>query len=119
MTNPDKPGTPKRHLARWRHRPPVRLVVIAIAGLAVLYWFAHREDARVKTAQAARIACSCLHLAGRTLNQCRADLGPELGSVMLSEDVADRSVTASLPFFGSDVARYREGAGCLLDRWKD
>jgi hypothetical protein len=105
-------------LARRRRRLLLRGSLLIVAALAVWYWHSHRDDARAATAYAARIACSCRHIAGRELDQCRDDILPGMALVRLSEDDAERSVTAWLPFFGSDTARYRDGPGCVLDSWE-
>lgn len=105
-----------RPARRWR-RLLLRGCLLAVAALAAAYWFSHREDARAATAYGARIACSCRHVAGRELDWCRNDFPPGMGFVMLSEDEEDMSVTAWLPFFASETARYREGPGCVLDSW--
>lgn len=119
MVKSNSSRNPEFGSARQLRRLLVRLAVAAIVALAVFYWYSQRHDARAKTAYAARIACSCHHVAGRTLDQCRDDLPANMGAVMLSEVAGEKAVKASLPFFGSDVARYRAGSGCVLDGWKD
>lgn len=101
--------------ARRRRRRilPGALLVLAIAGAT--YWYTQRESADAATAFSARIACSCRYLDNRELGACEDDLLPGMGLVMLSEDEEDKAVTAWLPLFGSDTARYKEGPGCVLD----
>jgi len=105
--------------ARRRRRLLLQACLLAVAAVAAWYWVSHRSEARAATAYAARTACSCRHVAGRKLDQCRDDFLPGMGLVILSEDEEDESVTAWLPFFGSDTARYRDGPGCVLDSWED
>jgi hypothetical protein len=95
----------------------VQGALLAVAALSAFYWYSHREDARAATSYGARVACSCRHVAGLELDQCRDDFLPGMSLVMLSEDDEDKAVTASLPFFGSDTARYRDGPGCVLESW--
>lgn len=92
--------------------------VLAVVALAAAYWFSQREDARAATAYGARIACSCRYVSGRELDLCRDDFMPGMRFVILSEDAKDKAVTAWLPFFGSDTARFRDGFGCVLDTWE-
>jgi hypothetical protein len=103
--------------ARRRRRALLRGGLLLATALAALYWFSNREDARAEIAYGARIACSCRHVDGRELDQCRDDFLPGMGFVRLSEDAEGKSVTAWQPFFGSETARYREGPGCVLDSW--
>jgi len=93
------------------------LLVLAVAGAA--YWYTQRESAGAATAYAARIACSCRHLDNRELDACEDDLLPGMGLVLLSEDEDAKAVTAWLPLFGSETARFRDGPGCVLDPWDE
>jgi hypothetical protein len=38
--------------------------------------------------------------------------------VRLSEDDRAKSVTASVPLLASETATYREGFGCVLEKWR-
>lgn len=108
---------PPANAIRHRRRMRFRAGLLAVAVLCAGYWFWHRQDAQLATAYAARIACSCHFVAGRDLAQCSEDFQPGMGLVILSGDEQDKSVTAWLPFFGSDTARYARGPGCVLDSW--
>ena len=37
--------------------------------------------------------------------------------IMLSEDDENRSVKASVPLIASSTASYRDGFGCVLEKW--
>ena len=39
--------------------------------------------------------------------------------VRLSDDPATKSVTATFPLLASQTATYREGYGCVLEKWED
>lgn len=91
-----------------------------VALLAAGWWYVREEvtgNAVAGTAYAARVACSCRHVAGRSLDDCAKDKLAGMELIRLSEIPEDRSVTASLPLIASDTARYREGFGCVLDPW--
>jgi hypothetical protein len=97
------------------------LVVVALVGF-VAAWFWRESlvgQARAGAAYGAHTACSCRHIGGRELPDCRKDFVAGMGVVMLSEDVADRTVTASVPLLASETARYSEGRGCVLEPWTD
>jgi hypothetical protein len=97
----------------------ILLALVVTAGL--LGWF-YREPLRgystTGAAFAARTACSCRYVAGRSLEDCEKDLEPGMALVFVSEDEDARSVTASVPLLARDTARYRPGFGCLLDPWE-
>ena len=39
--------------------------------------------------------------------------------VMLSEDDKAKTVTASFPLIASQTATFHDGAGCVLEPWRD
>jgi len=95
------------------------LVVLAIAAAV----YANREPisgyASVGTSYAARVACSCRFVAGRSLEDCEKDKLGGMESVTLSDDVDAKSVTARFPLVTSNTASFREGYGCVLEEWGD
>lgn len=95
--------------------------IVALVALVVLawYWTSIRTQARYTAAFAARTACSCRYLDGRSLDSCEADLGSRGRFTALGEDEAEKSVSARIPFLASDTARFREGSGCLLETWNE
>ena len=97
-------------------------VVFALAVLAgALAWFYREPIGGLTTtgaAFAARTACSCRYVAGRSLEDCKKDFEPGMELVFLSDDPETKSVTARVPLIASDAARYREGYGCVLDPWE-
>lgn len=88
-----------------------------IAALVALFWAPLNGYARVGAAYGARVACSCRYLGGRSLGDCRKDFEPGMELVLLSENVAERSVTATFPLLASETARLHKGEGCRLDPW--
>lgn len=96
------------------------VVVVAVMGAAWLAWGETlRKTGATGTAYAARVACSCRYVAGRSLDDCGKDKLDGMELVMLSENENSRSVTASIPFVASDTASYREGYGCVLKGWEN
>ena len=99
-----------------------RLVWIAgaVVGLLAL-WAAFGSAAlgyaRAGTAYGARVACSCRYVAGRSLQDCAKDKLKGMELVTLSDNDEAKSVTARMLVLASDTATYREGYGCVLDRW--
>lgn len=95
--------------------------LFALAVLAGAFGWIYREPiagySTTGAAFGARTACACRYVAGRDLADCKKDFEPGMALVFLSDDEEARSVTARVPLFASDTARYREGYGCVLDRW--
>lgn len=72
----------------------------------------------VGTAYAARVACSCRFVAGRSLEDCEKDKLAGMELVSLSDDPQAQSVTATFPLVTSSTAVYRAGYGCVLEEWE-
>ncbi len=104
-----------RSSRRW---PWAALGLLVLAAGAFL-WFRTPITgySQVSTAYAARVACSCRFVAGRTIEDCAKDKLAGMELVMLSDDEEEQSVTARLLLVSSDTARLRDGYGCVLDRW--
>ena len=95
--------------------------MIIVAAIAAAAWY-FREPAsgyaQTATAYSARVACSCRFVAGRDLEDCEKDKLAGMELVTLVEDVNAQSVTARFPFISDDTATYREGYGCVLEKWE-
>lgn len=104
-----------------KRRTPWLKVLLFFALIAGGSWWYFQEPiagyTQVGTGYAAKYACSCRHIGGRDLGQCKDDLLPAMAALWLSEDAAEQSVTASVPLVQSATATYREGAGCVLEPW--
>lgn len=96
-------------------------VLLALALGLVAVFIAFREPIRgyagIATAYSARVACSCRFVAGRSLGDCAKDKLAGMELVTLVDDEAARSVTARFPLMSSTTATYREGYGCVLEKW--
>jgi hypothetical protein len=95
------------------------LVLLAMA-VVVAAWFYRTPIggyAVVGTSYGARVACSCRFVGGRDLKDCEKDFEPGMEAVFLSEDAEAKSVTAYIPLIESQTATYREGPGCVLEKW--
>ena len=112
-------GAPRRRL--W---PRIVLVaVLVLLSIAAIGWFANRTTingyAMTGTSYAARVACSCRYIGGRSLDDCAKDKVAGMEMVSLSEHAAEKSVTATFPLVASQTATYREGYGCMLEEWPE
>ena len=96
------------------------MLVLAALAVAALAWFWRPLNAwgTAGAAYGARVACSCRHIEGRDLADCRRDFKPGMELIRLSEDEEARSVTAGLPLLISQSATFRPGEGCVLETWE-
>jgi hypothetical protein len=98
-------------------------VILGAAGvvvLAVAAWKGPglRRDALTGAAFGARVACACRYVEGRDLAQCAKDFEPGMELISLSENSAEKSVTARFPLLASQTATFQPGAGCVLEKWQ-
>lgn len=108
------PGGPDRRI--WRNALGA---VVVLGGLVLaLFWHTVQSRAVLATAYGARIACTCHYVAGRPLKDCARDFEPGMALVLLSDNAAAHSITARVPLVASQVASFRDGAGCLLQAWR-
>jgi hypothetical protein len=88
-----------------------------VLALAIL-WFAFnfasiKGKARVGASYAAHVGCSCRYIEGRDLKSCRTDFEPGMGMISLTDDLAHKRITASVPFLAKAMAERRGANGCL------
>lgn len=97
--------------------------LLAIGASVAVAAYAYREPingyAQVGSAYAARVACSCRFVAGRSLEDCEKDKLAGMELVTLVDDPEAKSVTARFPLVASNTATYREGYGCVLETWEE
>jgi hypothetical protein len=89
----------------------------AALGLAVAAVYGSRlaEQAGVGAAAIAKITCSCVFVAARTLESCRADDPPGFEQIATEIDTTAKTVTARVLGIVARRAIYREAYGCALE----
>lgn len=107
-------GAPRRRSRQW-----LAWLVLAVAGLAAWFGGTARSYGVTGASYAAHVSCSCRFIGGRSLASCRDDFEKGMGLIVLSEDAEARSVTARFPLLSTQTATFREGEGCVLERWQD
>lgn len=118
-------ATAKKAVRPSGYRKPRRWLRILLGLGAIVAFFAWyygetlRSQAVTGTAYGARVACSCRFVGGRDLADCEKDFEPGMGLVSLAEDEDARSVTASVPLLASQTATFKDGYGCLIEKWND
>lgn len=96
-------------------------MILVLAGGAGLGWYYRapmQGYANISAAYSARVACSCRFVAGRSIEDCGKDKLAGMELVTLVEDEEAQSVTARFPLLASETATYREGYGCVLQKWE-
>lgn len=94
------------------------MAIVLVAAAVAFIIFAlpgYREQGRIGAAYAARVACSCRYVAGRTLSNCRKDFEPGMSPITMSEDRAAKRITARYPMLAKASARFEEGWGCRVE----
>jgi hypothetical protein len=89
--------------------------VLLGGGFAVLKAGPYGRQAEVGVGYAARVACACRYLGGRSLDSCTADFDPGLEIVTVTEDEAAKRITASVPLLATRSARFEGELGCALE----
>ena len=94
------------------------VILAALLIAAALYARAMRPQLELGTGYAARVACACRYVGNRPLQQCYKDFEPGMEMIRLSENPADKSVTASVPLLAHRTARFDPLLGCQAEPFK-
>lgn len=89
------------------------------AGAAYAYAQSQKPFLDLGVAYAARVVCGCRHIGNRSLEDCKKDFEPGMEPIQLSEDVAAKSVTASVPLLTSRTATFDPILGCQPEPYRD
>ena len=100
---------------RWWLWVPVILLVAALGTWAALKLTTPGKRAELATGYIAHVVCSCRYVGNRDMASCRTDFEPGTEIVRVADDVATRTVTASVPLLSSRTARFDPEYGCTLD----
>lgn len=116
---PKAPKAPRSAPRRRGWRTALAITLLAVVVLLVWFWKPINGYAEAGAAYGARVACSCRQIGGRSLSDCRKDFLPGMALITLSENAKAKSVTARFPLLSSQTAQFREGEGCVLEKWED
>lgn len=110
---PTPPPAPSRR--RWLIWAPVlALCLLAGAWLGLRYSDTGRQAA-LAAGYIAHVTCSCRFVGGRDMASCDTDREPGTEVVQVSEDNANRTITAKVPLLSRRTARFDPEYGCTLD----
>jgi hypothetical protein len=89
--------------------------LVLVIGAAAVVELGDRNE--VGGAYAAKEVCSCVHVGGRPLDACKADLAelPGLGWLKIEATEDGTGVRAGLRGFPPRVARAKPDRGCTLE----
>ena len=93
------------------------MLLFAAVILLTWFWKPLSGSAVAAASYGAKVTCSCRYIGGRSLQDCRKDFVSGMGLVSLSEDAKAKSVTARFPLIARQTATFREGEGCVLEKW--
>lgn len=99
-----------------------RRILIALAGLLGLAiivgyvrWFVPTQQAvEIGAGMLSKQVCSCLFVAGRSVEDCRADQYESMDRIKLEVLQDPPAVRAFVPLLGERIAVWRDGFGCTL-----
>lgn len=93
-------------------------LVLLLAGAAYAYVQSQKPLLELGVGYGARVACACRYIGNRPLADCHKDFEPGMEPIRLSEDVAHKTVTASVPLIASRSARYDPVLGCQPEAYQ-
>lgn len=110
------PGRSMSGAARkWAFITFIGLISLALAVLLLWKWAEWRAEARIVSAYAAHMACSCRYVVGRDMEGCKQDSAREAGFVRLSDQVDEKRVTGNIFLLATSSARLKPGYGCVME----
>lgn len=88
-----------------------------LAGVLLVWWAieARRPQLDLGVGYAARVACGCRYIGNRSLADCRKDFEPGMEPIQLAEDVATKTITASVPLIASRSVRFDPVLACQAE----
>lgn len=91
------------------------LMLLLGGGIAYQLWYEPtRLAVGIGAGMLAKQLCSCVFVADRDLEDCRADQLESMDPIQVELDAERARVRAFLPGFGERLAVHRDGLGCSL-----
>jgi hypothetical protein len=87
--------------------------LLALGALILVWNFTALSGfARLGSGYAAHVTCSCRYIEGRDMASCATDAEDGMEIVSVSDDPANKRITATVPFLAKAVAEMRGEFGC-------
>ena len=87
---------------------------LALALAAVVWLPGLRQATDVGAGYLAKQMCSCLFVAGRPFDACRADMPRDMDAIEVRLADGAETVVARVPLLAERTARHHPGSGCTL-----
>ncbi|HYZ49168.1 MAG TPA: hypothetical protein VE567_09780 [Sphingomonas sp.] len=94
------------------------IILAALIAAALVYVQRMRPQLEVGVGYGARVACACRYIGNRPLGDCYKDFEPGMEPIRLSENPAEKSVTASVPLLATRTARFDPLLGCQPESFR-
>jgi hypothetical protein len=87
---------------------------LLLLGAGGLYGYAQSQKPLLElgVGYASRVACGCRYIGNRPIGDCRKDFEPGMEPIILSDDPATKTVTASVPLLTHRSVQYDPVLGC-------
>jgi len=93
------------------------LVVLIALGAIYIFLLQQKPVLDLGVGYGARVACGCRYIGNRSLADCKKDFEPGMEQIRLTEDLATRTVTASVPLVASRSVRHDPVLGCVPEKF--
>ncbi|MEM8696374.1 MAG: hypothetical protein AAGE05_10175 [Pseudomonadota bacterium] len=91
------------------------IVLLVLLLAVVIYALRMKPTIELGVGYGAHVVCSCRYIGGRDMQSCYNDYEPGMEAISMTEDEAEKRITASVPLIASRSAQFREGLGCVLE----
>jgi hypothetical protein len=92
------------------------VVLAAAIGAGLFGWYLPtRRAVAIGAGMLAKQICSCIYVAARSLEDCRADQFSSMDPIEVEVLRDEERVRAFIPALGERSAVHREGLGCTLE----
>ncbi|NNC71435.1 MAG: hypothetical protein HKN78_00985 [Sphingomonadaceae bacterium] len=91
------------------------VALLVLVAAAVIYAVRMKPTIELGVGYGAHVICSCRYIGGRDMESCYNDYEPGMEQISMTEDEAEKRITASVPLLASRSAQFREGLGCVLE----
>jgi hypothetical protein len=92
------------------------VALAAAVGFGLFGWYLPtRRAVAVGAGMLAKQICSCVYVAKRSVEDCRADQFSSMDPIQLEVRGEEQRVRAFVPALGERSAVHREGLGCTLE----
>jgi len=100
---------------RWLLWAPVLVLSLLAGGWFGLKYSSVGKQAELGAGYIAHVVCSCRFVGNRSMDSCRTDFEAGTEIVQVEDDVAKKTIIASVPLLAKRRARFDPEFGCMLE----